>query len=125
MSIHIRSCNIAWWPPVDCSFSVFQMNFQQSSFPKLEPAVSCSSWSRLDRRLDVEQELRLQEQEQEDFLACLRQQGNDAPPLGRSAADGVDDEDEPEEEYDEEEEDEEEEDSEMAEDPDPPLDQRF
>ena len=103
------------------------MNFQQSPFPRLEPAVSCASWSRLDRRTDVEQELHAQEQEQLELLTRLRQQGSDAPPLGRSATDGAEDEDEPEEdEYDDDDnDDEEEEDSEMAEDLDPPIDQRF
>ena len=104
-----------------------QMNFQQSPFPLLEPAVSCAPWSRLDRRTDAEQELRLQEQQQLDLLARLRQQGSDAPPLGRSTADAADEEDEPEEdEYDDDDnDDEEEDDSEMAEDLDPPIDQRF
>ncbi|XP_043190089.1 anaphase-promoting complex subunit 15-like [Amphibalanus amphitrite] len=103
------------------------MNFQQSPFPKLDPVVSCSSWSRLDRRTDAEQELRLQEQEQLELLTRLRQQGSDALPLGRSTVDGADEEDEAEEdEYDDDDnDDEEEDDSEMAEDLDPPIDQRF
>lgn len=106
------------------------MNFS-SGFVDFFPSMGSHVWNAISGQLDPESELRCQEQEQLQYLSCLRSQGCELIPMGKCLSqqeenvDDADDDDDYDDDDDNDDVDEDDDGSEMLEEIGPPIDHGF